>query len=398
MNSMNRRVAGIILTTVILWGCSGTRIGPSISGKIEGAAGRTVYLERYANNRGIFTDSTVIGSDGTFTIVPSHPLDKDFYRVLLDERDFLVLITDSSETVRLTATAGKLSASAKVEGSEDTRILRDFEKNYNALAKKVDEPTVRLRNELLNELEVARLRDEVMAARKALSDYVRHWLESNSSTPAAIAAVQTLDIRSDLALYQKVINDLKSNLAKSGPYKQLRQKTEFASSGGMLQSGQEINDPRSMPQQRVEGVLISIGKNAPEIALEDPAGRLRRLSDLKGKVVLLDFWASWCGPCRRENPAVVKAYDEYKKDGFEIFSVSLDKDGARWIEAIMEDGLIWENHVSDLLGWNSKPAADFGVHSIPFPVLLDREGKVIAYGPNVRGPMLEAHLKQIFGR
>lgn len=397
-----KRTILFLLASVSLWaawsGCRNNGCTSAITGKIDGAAGQTIYLERYVNNRGVFSDSTVIGQDGSFAIVPSQPLNKDYYRILLDEKDYIVLITDSSESVCIQASAGKLSETAKVDGSEDTRILRDFEKNYNALSRKIEEPTAKLRRDGLNDLEVARLKDEVISARKGLSAFVRHWLESNSSTPAAIAAVQVLDIRSDLALYQKVVNELQPAFSNSAPYKQLRQKTDFAASGGMLSHGQEITDPRAMPQQRVEGVLISNGKVAPEITLPDPKGSVRTLSDLRGKVVLLDFWASWCGPCRRDNPAVVKVYEEYKSDGFDVFSVSLDKEKSRWIEAIAEDGLLWENHVSDLLGWSSKPAADFGVHSIPFPVLLDRDGKVIAYGPNVRGPMLEAHLKQIFGR
>jgi alkyl hydroperoxide reductase subunit AhpC len=95
---------------------------------------------------------------------------------------------------------------------------------------------------------------------------------------------------------------------------------------------------------------------------------------------------------------VVAVYEKYKKDGFEVFSVSLDKTAEPWKEAIKKDGLIWKNHVSDLQFWNSKAAADYGVHSIPFPVLVGKDGKVIAYGNNIRGELLEANLKQIFGR
>jgi thiol-disulfide isomerase/thioredoxin len=377
--------------------CSGDSQKSAISGRIEGGEGKTIYLERYVNNRGVLTDSTVIGSDGKFVLKPEQPLGKDFYRVMLDQRDYVVLITDSTQSVTLQAKAGEMGQTVKVSGSEDTELLHDFEKAYNEFAKKLEAPAAKLREPGLTEADVLRYKEEIVKGRKEMSDYVRRWLESNSSTPAAIAAVQVLDIRTDLPQYQKVVKDLSVTFNSTAHFRQLKQKVEFAASGGNVQ-GQEIVDPKSMPQQKVEGVLIAAGKPVPEIALPDPQGNVRKLSDMKGKVVLLDFWASWCGPCRRENPAVVRAYDEYNKDGFEVFSVSLDKDKQKWIEAIGQDGLKWSNHVSDLMGWNSKPAADFGVHSIPFPVLLDRDGKVIAYGPNVRGPMLEAHLKQIFGR
>ncbi|HMX40985.1 MAG TPA: TlpA disulfide reductase family protein, partial [Saprospiraceae bacterium] len=156
---------------------------------------------------------------------------------------------------------------------------------------------------------------------------------------------------------------------------------------------------------------IQIGQAAPEISLPDPSGKTRSLSALKGKVVLLDFWASWCGPCRRENPHVVEVYNKYKSKGFEVFSVSLDgvdprtsrgmsaeqvaanKESGkqRWQEAIKKDGLIWENHVSDLQHWGSAPAAVYGVSSIPKTFLIGRDGKVVAINP--RANLEEALLK-----
>ena len=134
---------------------------------------------------------------------------------------------------------------------------------------------------------------------------------------------------------------------------------------------------------------------APEIAQTDTAGVVRKLSDLKGKIVLIDFWASWCGPCRKENPNVVAAYKKYRDKGFEVFSVSLDQDRTRWINAIQQDGLIWPNHVSDLKYWQNEAAGKYGVSSIPKTVLLDRNGIITDH--NLRGEALEKKLKSIFG-
>ncbi|MCB0476862.1 MAG: TlpA family protein disulfide reductase [Crocinitomicaceae bacterium] len=141
--------------------------------------------------------------------------------------------------------------------------------------------------------------------------------------------------------------------------------------------------------------MTAYGAEAPDIVQNDVDGNERKLSDLKGKVVLLDFWASWCGPCRRENPTVVKLYQKYKDKGFTVFSVSLDTDKTRWMGAIKQDGLVWENHVSDLLGWKNTAAKLYGVGSIPSTFLLDKEGKII--GKNLRGFALEEKLKEIFG-
>lgn len=137
------------------------------------------------------------------------------------------------------------------------------------------------------------------------------------------------------------------------------------------------------------------GRPAPDIVMNDPDGKERKLSDLRGNVVLIDFWASWCRPCRIENPNVVKLYNKYHDKGFEIFSVSLDKKHSDWVDAIEQDHLVWPNHVSDLKGWTSSGGATYGITSVPSTVLVDRNGKIIAR--NLRGNDLANKLKEIFG-
>jgi thiol-disulfide isomerase/thioredoxin len=157
-----------------------------------------------------------------------------------------------------------------------------------------------------------------------------------------------------------------------------------------------VFDRQQEVQAQNQGLII--GMKAPDISMEGPDGKVIKLSSLKGQMVLIDFWASWCGPCRHENPNVVKAYQEFKDKkfrsgkGFTVYSVSLDTNKDRWLAGIKQDNLVWDYHVSDLQGWKSAVNQEYGIYGIPMSFLIDGDGMIV--GKNLRGPALEAKLKE----
>ena len=174
--------------------------------------------------------------------------------------------------------------------------------------------------------------------------------------------------------------------------------TIFILSCGAREVKGQISEDLLKVRDEVE-IGIHIGQRAPDLVFESPAGEKISLSSLRGQMVLIDFWAAWCGPCRRENPNLVHTYRQYidkefvNGSGFTIYSVSLDKRKENWTAAIEKDSLEWESHVSDLKGWQSAPAIEYEVRSIPANTLIDGNGIIVSVG--LRGHYLEDKLKEL---
>jgi thiol-disulfide isomerase/thioredoxin len=188
-----------------------------------------------------------------------------------------------------------------------------------------------------------------------MENYAKNFIRKNISSIVSLSATKFLNQQAELAL----MNELKDSLLKA-----------------YSPENRYVKDYETLMTELNE---LPAGSSSPEINLSTPDGKTMALSSLKGKVVLIDFWASWCAPCRIQNPQLVQIYDKYKGKGFEIFGVSLDENAAAWKNAIQKDGLIWPQ-VSDLMKWQSSVVKEFHIEAIPYGVLIDREGKIIAKG------------------
>lgn len=382
-----KQILTFITLAVVLVACNSGGKQGTISGKITGAEGKTVFLQRFVDNRAVLSDSATIASNGQFTLTPSEGLELNFYRLYLDNDHSFVFITDSTQALVLETAFDDFDAQKKASGSPHTEQLFAFYTSVRPLVEKETELREITRSTTASSEEKSQALSQSVELKREKREKCLAFVDQNSSSPAVLAALEELNISQDLASYKKVRDGLKGVFDHTTYYKMVNEQImQFE-----RQEQAKVN-PTNQPRSNA---TFTEGMVAPEITMVDPSGKNRSLSDLKGKVVLIDFWASWCGPCRRENPNVVNAYKRYKDKGFEIFSVSLDSDGAKWQQAIAQDGLIWANHVSDLKGWQNGAAQAYGVSSIPHTILLGKDGKIA--GTHLRGPALDAKLAELLG-
>ncbi len=370
------------IAILTLASCSTQPKGFVVEGSVKDHAGEYIYFQKYENNTPVTIDSAKIGENGDFSIA-TVLVEPSFYQLTISPKNAIVLIGENQKSVDLRSKTGFLS-DADILGDEDSKLLNDFNRQFLIYLSKRDS-IAQLVNMGVSQQEVMKQMQDFSGE---VVSFITGFAENNLSSPAVLTILSKLDPVQNIELYKKAEAELSKTTFSSSPFFQAMQRQ--IASAEMKQA--EMEAQQALKAQRDE--MLKVGNPAPEITLPNPLGETKKLSDFKGKVVLIDFWASWCKPCRIENPNVVKMYNKYKNRGFEIFSVSLDRNKTAWQNAIREDNLTW-THVSDLKFWQSEAAQTYGVEGIPFTVLVDADGKILAKG--LRGAQLEQKLKEILG-
>jgi len=339
-----------------------------ISGKFENATPKSqVYLYTIDNANEKAADSTVLSDKGEFQFTSS-TAEVDFFKIKIDKNEY-VLIAKNGDAIRLEADLADKSMAYKLSGAAEADKLEELNKTKNQFLAKQAALEAQFEQNVASQPQnrdavISQMKPELIRVNDSLINYILKFAMDNTSSLASFYAINSLnpgDYETEMITYaDKIKNNFNQNAAV----------TSFLVRMTKLKS-------------------VQVGQVAPDFTMNTIDSKSIKLSSLRGKYVMLDFWASWCQPCRQENPNVVKMYHKYKDKNFTILSVSLDKDAVAWKQAVIADGLTW-THASELRDFESPTVRLYQVEAIPASFILDPNGKIIA--KNLRGIDLDAFL------
>jgi thiol-disulfide isomerase/thioredoxin len=382
---MINRLFIILIIALGVGGCKNKSI--QISGKLENPLkGEYLYLDELKAEKLEPVDSVKLTEDGKFSFKREVSI-PTFFLLKINNSNFFTTLMEPGEKLRIETSYDSLNVPASVSGSKGTEKMIEYNKALkNTVLKLMSLNEIYKQNTDSPDLpKVIQSLDSI--AQKYLEEintYTKRYIDDNINSLISLVAlyqqvapqVYVLDPVKDLRYFVKVDSSLYSRFPESAPVKALHDQVQ------------------TLTSQPGKTALLKTGDEAPEISLPDTDGKTITLSSTRGTIVLLDFWASWCSPCRQENPNLVKAFNKYSGKGFRIFQVSLDKTKEDWVKGIKDDNLSQWIHVSDLKYWNSLVVPMYKIESIPYNLLLDKDGKIIAL--NLRGESLQKKLAEIY--
>ena len=358
----------VFLSSIVLMSCSTQNDHYSISGIVNGVDSGKVYLKKYDSDKWINYDSTnLVGGKFTFTGSITSP---EMQQIVIKDPQFSLSLFVENSKIHVEIFPDSIDESV-IEGSFTHDKYVDYLEMRSPLDKKMDEAYSNWKKarDAGDSAAMDRADSNYTSLENELKSLLQDYVKANPSIAVSPYLITRNSWQFELPELEDVVTLLDTSLNNSQYVQSLKKRVEILRT-------------------------VQIGKTAPNFTMNDSTGTPITLSSLKGKILLVDFWASWCRPCREENPNVVKAYNQYSKKGFDILGCSFDKDYTKWVKAIKDDKLTW-HHVSDLQGWGNVAGKLYGVNAIPANVLLDKDQKIIAR--NLRGDDLMKKLAELFG-